>query len=403
MKILYINHYAGSPEFGMEFRPYYLGSLWQQQGHDVLVVASSFSHLRRKNPQVILFRKFLVNNIPYLFFKTNSYVGNGVSRVLNIFLFVGWLLLAIPYFVIWRPDVVVASSTYPLDVFPAWVLSKIVRAKVIHEVHDLWPLTLTEIGGMSRKHPFVRLLQSAEDFSYGKVDRVVSMLQAALPYMQEHGLSKDRFCFVPNGVMLKDWQNPVPLADEINAAIRYERSKGHFIVGYAGSMGISNSLETLISAFEFLRDAPISLILLGHGPDAEMLKVKAQAVSENIKFFPPVDKAQIPSFLNGVDANFIGAPRSSLYRFGVSPNKLLDYLMAGRPIINAIEAGNNWVEDSQSGYTVPPEDSRALADALSKLSQVSKAERDLMGKRGREMALRDFEYGNLASKFVDGL
>lgn len=385
---------------GMEFRPYYLGQQWLKQGHDVMVVAADYSHLRKKNPSCIGLVNDIIGGIRYLFLKTPKYKGNGIWRVLNIFAFVAWLFVLIPYFLIWKPDVVVASSTHPLDVLPAWLLARISGAKVIHEVHDLWPLTLTEIGGLSRLNPFVRLLQFAEDFSYRHVDRVVSMLQTAFPYMKEHGLSFDRFCFVPNGVLIEEWQTLTPLPLEIAVAIQKEKEQRHFIIGYAGSMGVSNSLDTLISAFSMLRDLPVSLILLGHGPERDLLQKKAQEAGGKVLFFPPIDKSQIPSFLNEVDANFIGAPRSSLYRFGVSPNKLLDYMMAGKPIIYAIDAGNNWVADAQAGITVPPEDVAGLVDGIKALASMDAQVLLEMGNRARAMVMKDFRYDYLAEKFI---
>ena len=50
MNILYINHYAGGPEYGMAFRPHYLAKEWKKMGHNVTIVGASYSHLRKKQP-----------------------------------------------------------------------------------------------------------------------------------------------------------------------------------------------------------------------------------------------------------------------------------------------------------------------------------------------------------------
>jgi hypothetical protein len=65
-----------------------------------------------------------------------------------------------------RPDAVIASSTYPLDIYPAFYISKMSKAKLLFEVHDLWPLSPMELGGMKKTHPFIILMQMAENFAY---------------------------------------------------------------------------------------------------------------------------------------------------------------------------------------------------------------------------------------------
>jgi len=52
MRILYLNHYAGSPLHGMEYRPYYLAREWVRGGHEVQLVAASYSHVRTRQPEL---------------------------------------------------------------------------------------------------------------------------------------------------------------------------------------------------------------------------------------------------------------------------------------------------------------------------------------------------------------
>ena len=121
MNILLINHYAGSKKHGMEYRPYYLAREWASMGHQVTIVAASFSHLRTTAPAVSgRATEDCIDGIRYLWYRTPAYRGNGAGRVLNMLSFVGKLLrdgrrLARTY----RPDAVIASSTYPLDSLPA--------------------------------------------------------------------------------------------------------------------------------------------------------------------------------------------------------------------------------------------------------------------------------------------
>ena len=105
---------------------------------------------------------------------------------------------------------VISSSTYPLDCYPAIHIAKKSHGKYIHEAHDIWPLTLIEIGGMSKKHPFVLLLDHAEKHAYKRSEKVISLLPDVLPHMLEQELqSEKKLLCIPNGVVLEDWKNTV--------------------------------------------------------------------------------------------------------------------------------------------------------------------------------------------------
>ena len=150
MNILYIFHYAGSPEYGMSFRPYYMSREWVKQGHNVTIVASSFSHLRQKNPIVSEdFQEEIIDGIRYVWLKGNVY-GGSIARIKNIASYVLKLRFnAKKIAKRYQPDLVIASSTYPLDNVPAHKIAKLVGAKHCYEAHDIWPLSPMVIGGFS--------------------------------------------------------------------------------------------------------------------------------------------------------------------------------------------------------------------------------------------------------------
>lgn len=116
-----------------------------------------------------------------------------------------------------------------------------------------------------------------------------------------------------------------------------------------------------------------------------------------------MQKAAIPSLLASMDVCYIGLQKQSLFRFGVSPNKLMDYMIAGKPIIHAIEAGNDLVAESGCGISVPPEDPDAIANAIKRLMSMSPAEREEMGRRGREYVIANHDYNILAKKFLEAI
>ncbi|MEG1718669.1 MAG: glycosyltransferase family 4 protein, partial [Bacteroidales bacterium] len=187
----------------------YMAQEWQKRGHEVLIVGASFSHLRKIQPDTA---EETIHHVHYRWLKTNRYNGNGIGRIISMFLFIGQLYWQASSFLKnFRPDIVIASSTYPLDIYPAEKIARKYGAKLIYEIHDLWPLSPMELGGYSKNHPFIKVMQRAENMAYQKVDAVVCMLPKAKEHTVEHGLAPEKFHYVPNGVVVSDWDNPDPL------------------------------------------------------------------------------------------------------------------------------------------------------------------------------------------------
>jgi glycosyltransferase involved in cell wall biosynthesis len=404
MNILLINHYAGSPAHGMEYRPFYLAREWVRSGHNVTIVAASHSHVRTVSPKIHRdVTEEFIDGIRYVWLATSPYKGNGPGRVRNIFSFLLRLNRRWPQIVAGTPPhVVIASSTYPLDIYPARRIAREFGARFVFEVHDLWPLSPIEIGGMSPRHPFIRLLQKAEDAAYRDADSVVSLLPKTLDHMVSHGLDPRKWRWVPNGVAPSEWEAELPvLPNEQAAKIGEARQRGAFLVGYAGGHNLSNGLDTLIDAATSLLNQNIEILLVGQGTEKDRLA--KQANGANIHFLPPIPKSAIPAFLSAMDALYIGFRDERLYRFGVCPNKLMDYMMAARPIIYAINGHDNTVDTAGCGITVPSEDSRSLADAILMLSQTQADERQAMGCKGRQYVIEHHDYAVLARKFVEAV
>lgn len=388
----------------MEYRPYYLAREWVKLGHAVTIVAASVSHVRTQAPVIAgAMTEEIIDGIRYVWLKTPSYHSNGVGRAINIFSFVGQLMRHEDKIIANRPiTAVIASSTYPLDIFPAHRLATKSCARLVYEVHDLWPLSLIELGGMSRWHPFIMLLQWAENYAYCHADRVVSILPLAQAYMERHGMAAYKFAHIPNGIDLTEWQdNAVLLPEQHRETLASLRQQGRFIVGYAGAHGLANALDNLLDAAKRLTDQPVAIVLVGQGPEKARLQARAQQCELNqVVFLPPVPKSAIPALLGLMDALYIGLKKEPLFRFGVSPNKLLDYMMAAKPIIHAIDAGNDLVTESRCGISISSEDAGALVEAIQQLQTMTETERQTVGLNGQQHALAYHDYRVLSQKFL---
>ncbi len=425
MNILILNHYAGAPGLGMEYRPYYLAREWVRAGHRVLIVAADFSHVRARQPAA---GDELIDGITYRWLHTPPYQGNGLGRVWNIwrYLWQAWRQSR-RWVREFKPDAVIASSTYPMDI---WVARRIARmrqagasaggpgAVLVFEVHDLWPLSPIELAGMSPRHPFIRLCQAAEDAAYRDADRVVSMLPKVQDHMAAHGLDLRKLHIVPNGIALDEWPDQqdgpplphggqassAPLREDVAAAIAVQRAAGRTVVGYAGSMGLPNALDVLLDAADLLRHEPIALLLVGDGHERARLAQRiADEVLLHVTLLPPIAKMQIPALLAQVDIAYIGWQRVPIYRFGIAPNKLMDYMMAGCAVLHSVQAGNDPVAESGCGLTVAPESPQAVADGLRRLAALPGSERRAMGQRGRAFVLAHHTYPVLAQRFISAM
>jgi glycosyltransferase involved in cell wall biosynthesis len=403
VNILLINHYAGSTLHGMEFRPFYMAREWIKAGHNVQIVAASYSHIRSMQPHVSAdSQDEIIDGVHYRWYSTPAYQGNGLGRVKNMISFLWKLWRDSKHLAfVFKPDVVIASSTYPMDIWPAKRIAKLSKAKLVFEVHDLWPLSLIELGGMSKCHPFIVWIQLAEDFAYKHVDLVVSMLPKALPYMQSRGLNPRKFVYVPNGIDDKEWNSYIPLSsdflDKINALIEQKIP----IIGYSGTHGLANSLDTLLDVAKILK-GKANIIMVGDGYEKARLleRIDREDIS-NVLTLPAVEKAMIPDFLSLIDIAYIGWRPNPLYRFGISPNKLMDYMMASKPIVHAAAAGNDPVTEAGCGFTVTPGDPTAISEAALKIFAMTKEERELMGLRGKEFVRKNHPYSILAKSFLE--
>ncbi|HMT03456.1 MAG TPA: glycosyltransferase family 4 protein [Burkholderiales bacterium] len=397
MNILYINHYAGSIYHGMEYRPYFLAREWVKLGHNVTILASSYSHIRQKNiviPEGKNYLKENIDGINYIWFKTPKYKGNGIKRLINIFVFL-WQIKSLRY----DADLIIASSTYPFDVKVAYKIAKQNNAKLVYEVHDLWPLTLIEINGMPKWHPFILLMQKAEDFAYKHADKVVSLLPKAKEYMVHHGMMPNKFIYIPNGIDIKQIKEPLP--NEHQKIINKLREAKDFLIGYAGGIGEANALDYLLTAAKIL-DKNVAFILMGEGINKEkLLKRLNDEKINNVIFLSAVSKQQVATFLEQMDALYIGWKNLPIYRFGICPNKIFDYMLSKKPIIHSNSLANDLVKEANCGISVLAEDSNAIANAIKEMMFMQKDELAELGKNAYNYVIKYHDYSILANNFLE--
>ncbi|WP_310385650.1 glycosyltransferase [Roseateles sp.] len=215
---------------------------------------------------------------------------------------------------------------------------------------------------------------------------------------------------VPNGITLDEWTGAAEaLNADLAAHLTLLRASGRVVLGYAGSHGLPNALDVLLDAAKLLAATPegkrIAIVMVGGGHEKARLaeRVRSEGLSSLVSLFDPIPKAQIPALLGLFDIAYIGWQRSSIYRFGIAPNKLMDYMMAGCAVLHSVKAGNDPVAEAGAGLTVAPEDATAVAQGALQLAALSAQARAEMGQRGRAFVLAQHTYPVLAARFIEAV
>lgn len=395
-----INEYATTPETGMGGRLYYFSRELAKLGHRVYLIASASHHLLRRRPIVnASYQLEPIEGFTMVWVRMPEYTAvHSVNRVLNWFLFAlrlrGLGRSALP-----KPDAVLYSSPSPFGFLGARSVARHWGALLVFDVRDLWPLTLIEIGGYSPRHPLIYWMQRVEDVAYRDADIVCCNLSNAQEHMVGRGLTPKKYRYIPNGIC----RDEVGLNTPLNNVVRRQLPHRKFVVGYAGTIGISNALDTLLDAAVILRsDERVAFVLVGDGEEKERLVRRSEAEAlTNVIFIESVPKGEIQSLLSTFDACFKGSKKSPLYRYGIGANKLPEYLYAARPILHAYSGAADPVREHDAGIAVEAENPEALAKAILRLCQMRKIERLRLGDNGRKAALEHYEYGRLAARLVD--
>jgi glycosyltransferase involved in cell wall biosynthesis len=284
-----------------------------------------------------------------------------------------------------RPDVIIGSSVHPLAAVAARLVAPLRRAPFVFEVRDLWPQTLVDLGALSERSLAVRLLRWTERWLYRSAHAVITLLGDAIQYIVEHGADARRVAYIPNGVAFGP--RPSMVDRVIDAGLMEWQARHQFVAAYVGTMGRANAVGVALEAAAILatrgRD-DIGVLLVGGGPERGLLAASVQQRRlRNAYVTGPIPKRSVRRLLESVDAGILHLASSPVYRYGISPNKLFDYLAASRPVLLAVNMLNDPVLDSGAVVTVPADDPVKFADGLERLADMAASSRTAMGDAGR--------------------
>lgn len=296
-----------------------------------------------------------------------------------------------------RPDVLVVSSLSLLTIVNGIVLRRRFHTRLIVEIRDIWPLTLVEEGGFSRRNPLIMALGLIERLGYRYADAIVG----TMPNLGEHvanvlGYPKSVYC-IPMGFA----QRAITVREPLPAGyVETHLACGDFVIGYAGTIGITNALQPFFEAAEAMRvDPTIRFLVVGDGLLLPKYKER-YADLPNLSFAPKVSKHAVPSVLAGCDLLYFSTFKSPVWEYGQSLNKLVDYMLAGRPVVASYTGFPSMINEARCGTYVPAGDVPALAAEFRRYASMSPAERSEIGQRGRAWILEHRNYRGLAEEYL---
>ena len=405
-----VNHYADAPDRPAGPRHFQLARQLVEQGRRVTIFAAGFSHVKGREERVPpgrLYKTGEFEGVRFVWTWTFPYQGNTWRRQVNMLSFLITFLIVQTRFR--KPDSVLGSTVHPFAALGAWFVARVRGARYVFEIRDLWPQTLVDLGAMRVGSPGERLLRSIEAFLVRHASAVVTLLPGIRDYLLERGLPADHVVYIPNGVDLAAFDS-VP-ADEPEQAARVARSldavarlrtEGRLVLGYVGALGRVNQIEIVINAALLAeRRSPgrIGLVIIGDGPERPALEQLVGA-GDPVAFGPTVQRRFVPQLLRGMDAAVVHATETPVYRYGISFNKLFEYMAAEIPVIFACSSAYDPVATTGAGLSVRPDDSEDLAEAFLELARRTPEERAEMGAIGRAYVSREHNIETLGKQLA---
>ena len=398
LTVWYVSKYVAPPGSGTAGgRGYLLMKELARLGHRVLIITSDSNQLAAP-PRLeasYLFQE--VDGLQLCWVRTMKYsVAKSMRRILS-WLHFEWCLLWLPKQQLPTPDVVVVSSLSPLTVLNGFLWRARYKCRLVVEIRDIWPLTITEEGGFKPWNPFVLGLGFIERLGYKYADAIVG----TMPNLGAHvrnvlGTSKATHC-IPMGVDETAFAEPEALPDNYEAM---NFPKGKFIVAHVGSIGITNALDTFLDCAESLKAQPdIHFLVVGDGDLREAYCAKYAHLS-NLTFAPRVPKAMVQSVLAKCDLLYFSVHVSKVWQYGQSLNKVIDYMMAGKPVVASYTGYPSMINEANCGTYVPAGDVAALHQEVERYAAMGEYERHEIGQRGKTWLIENRHYKKLAADYL---
>lgn len=399
MNILCISKYASPPNYSkMPARLFVLAKEFIKLGHKTTLITSDSNHFSSYPDSKEIYNFEEVESVLLCWIKTKRYIKTAsIDRVLSWFDF-EYKLFKMDLNKIDKPDVVLVSSLSIFSIIYGYYLKKKFNSFLVFEIRDIWPLTMTEEGGFSKWHPLVLLISFIEKFGYKKADLVVG----TMPRLDLHvknilGYEKPSYCS-PLGFNPDDYKEEF-LSKENPFDKTFPKNK--VIIGYAGSMGITNALEPFIKSIKILNsNENIHFMLVGSGDLREEFE-KELTDCTNVTFLPRIGQDEVKYFLQMCDILYLSTKDSKVWEYGQSMNKVVEYMLASKPIIASYSGYPSMINEANCGQFVKSSNIKDLTKAITDIANLNFEDREQLGENGKKWIYENRQYPKLAKEYID--
>lgn len=397
LQIYWVNQYAVPPDQPGGTRHFEFATELQRRGHRLRIIASDLNlstrtYSRRRGPMDLRPRTEQIRGVRFTWLTAGSYRSNDWRRVVSMVVFglaTFHHLVRVPRD---RSTVFIGSSPHLFAALGTWAAARVRRVPFVFEVRDLWPESYSEVSG-KETGPEVTLLRLIADLLYRQAEAIIVLANSNVDRVCERGVKRSKIVLIPNGVDLDGF------ADAGASGSTDLSTEGAFTFVYAGAHGPANDLQTVVRAAHDLQERgrdDIRVVFLGDGATKEgLIELCRELGLRNTAFVDPVSKDQVAATLRTADAGLMILAPVDLFTYGVSPNKLFDYMGAGLPVLtNVAGLVSDIVAKAGVGTTVRPGDPLALAKGMEAMADAPPED---AAARGRAFIEANYDRRTLAT------
>lgn len=411
-KIWILEHYAARQYIDKGGRHLWFAKELKKYGYETIIISASFLH--KGNENIIEKNSKIVDkycaDIPFVFLRTNSYEGNGKSRIKNMFQFFYRCLLSAKKIEkkYGKPDIIIGSSVHPLTCIAGIILGKKYKCQIISEIKDLWPETLLMMGYVKENSILAKILYFGEKMIYKYSDKIIFSMEGGKQYIVDKGWNKEidlnKVYYINNGIDLENFKKL-----EKNYFYDLDLENNKFKIMYTGTIAKSDNLKRIVDAADKLKkEKDIVFLIYGDGDEKEELEdyCKVNKIN-NIIFKNRVTKDKIPYILSKANLLLFNGhekPESkfNIMKYGVSARKMFDYLASAKIILQTFDANYSTLKKYDCGIILQQTTSNEISNEILKIKNFSLIENEKYQKNCIK-AVQEFDFKYLTKILVEVL
>lgn len=425
MKTIWIiDHYSSEPVYGGISRQYDFAGELGRRGYHVIVIASGFCHftheyITEKDNSVKISK--LSENVHYIYLRTSAYASNsGVGRAKNMADFMQKVLkfegvIARRY---GKPDVVTGCSVHPLAWVAAYKIAKKYKVRFVAEVRDFWPRIWVVSGEKKKTEPMVLFFGAIQSWAFKKADKIIYSMYHGDKYLcGELGVPKSKVYLIGQPMDCERFDKNSERIDLLPKAVRNfmtlseseSMQETPLICAFAGYYMTYEGVYVMLEAQKILekKGLPVRMVFVGSGQEKEgMEQYAAVHHLKNVLIYDRIPKEAVPALISHADicmAHLEVKGHKEVYQYGVSKNKVNEYLYSGACTLYGFLYRDDEVAESGGGMVFEPYNAEELAEKIEEIYRMPPEERRQFGRKGRKYIRENRSVEVLTDKMLEVL